>query len=90
MTDTCKNITFPQLRLWLVIKEIGRDVPWRATPSPRSANDKGVLRVGLCCMQVMKHANQGTQPNFETQVRCHQKSKTGEHISVAPQKGRLP
>ena len=50
MTDTCKNITFPQLRLWPVIKEIERDVPWRGTPSPRSANYKGVLRVGLCCM----------------------------------------
>ena len=32
-------------------------------------------------MQAMKHANEGIHPCFETQGRCHQKSKTA--VSVA-------
>ena len=32
-----------------------------------------------------KAAKWGIHPGFETQGRCHQKSKTG--VSVAPQKG---
>ena len=32
-------------------------------------------------------ANMATHSGFETQMRCHQKSKTG--VSVAPQKGLI-
>ena len=33
----------------------------------------------------MKHASEGIHSGFETQGKCHQKSKTG--VSMAPQKG---
>ena len=36
-------------------------------------------------MQVTKHASKGIHPGFESQDRCHQKSKTG--APEAPQKG---
>ena len=39
-------------------------------------------------MQVTKHASKGIHPDFVTQNRCHQKSKTG--VSVAPQKDLCP
>ena len=43
------------------------------------------LRNPLCAGK--KAHKQGIQPGFETQGRCHQKSKIG--ISVAPQTGLL-
>ena len=39
---------------------------------------------GIRCVQARKHASEGIHPGFETQGRCHQKSKTG--VSVALQK----
>ena len=40
---------------------------------------------GIRCAQARKHVSDIIHPGFETQGRCHQKSKTG--VSVAPQKG---
>ena len=39
---------------------------------------------GFCCMQVMKDASKVIHPDFETQGRCHQKSKPG--VSVPDKK----
>ena len=36
----------------------------------------------------MEHASKGIHPEFETQGRCHQKSKIG--VSVAPKKDWYP
>ena len=42
---------------------------------------------GIHCTQAMKYTGKGIHPGFETQGRCHQKSKTG--LSVAPHKGLI-
>ena len=43
---------------------------------------------GFCCMQVMNHVSKVIHPDFETQGRCHQKSKTG--VSVPDKKNWWP
>ena len=43
---------------------------------------------GLHCMQVTKHESEGILPGFETQGKCHHKSKTG--VFMAQQKGFMP
>ena len=42
---------------------------------------------GIHCVQARKHTSEGIHPGFETQGRCHQKSKIG--VSVAPWKGPM-
>ena len=43
--------------------------------------------LGIHCIQAMKDPGNGVQHGFETQLRRHQKSKTG--VSVASQKGLI-
>ena len=42
---------------------------------------------GIHCMLATKHISKRIHPGFETQGRCHQKSKTG--LSMAQQKGLM-